>query len=258
MLKTRLIAGGIGVLAAATFVLAGCGDKAPTGDGTTTAPATTSAPQASAKEAFTNAVKKLQEQSVKAEVKLDGVVAMTATSQNDPVGKKATSTTEVNASGMKISTSILAVNREVWVKMTGVPGAPDKWMHVAADKVAPGSSLDIGKDQSARLQSAAVSVERDGANGFKGTIDITKLGTISEDLVKQLGDKAKAMPFTATLDSQGRLATVEMDMSTAVPGMGKMTTKYSGYGDPVTVTPPAAGEVVEMPEQFLTALNKPV
>ncbi|WP_117215933.1 hypothetical protein [Allorhizocola rhizosphaerae] len=257
-MKTRLFAGGIGVLAAATFALAGCGDNPQPSGTDSTPPPTSSAPQASAKEAFTNAVKKLQQQSSKAELKMDGMVAMTATTQTDPAGKKATSATEVNVSGVKVTTSILANNGEVWVKMTGVPGAPDKWMHVAADKVAKGSSLDLTKDQSTRLEASIVTVERDGASGFKGTLDLTKMGTVSEDLVKQLGDKAKALPFTATVDSQGRLSTMEIDLNGAMAGLGKMTTKYSAYGEPVNVTPPAASEVVEMPEQFLAALNKPV
>lgn len=254
MLKTRLFAVGVSALAAATFALTGCGDNTQPGDSTTTPP-TTSAPQTSAKEAFSSAASKLSDESYKTEMTMDGLVNMKSTGQIDPVGKKANLSSDVNAGGVEIKMSILSVNNEVWLKMGGAPGMPDKWMHAAADKVKAGSSLDVTRDGSASLDSAVVEVERDGANGFKGTIDTSKYDGIPDDVVKQLGDKAKTVPFTATVDAEGRLSTFVIDMSLLVPGMGKMTTKYSDFGAPVTVTPPAAADVVEMPAQILDSMN---
>lgn len=254
MFKTRLFTTCAGVLAAATLALAGCGDTSQP-NANNTAPAT-SAPALSAKEAFTSAVKKLNDTSSKADLSMDGLVTMKGTALTDPAGKKAHVTNDVTAAGTTIKTEMISINNEVWVKMSGVPGLPTKWMHVAADKVKPGSSLDITKDSSAKLDSAVVTVERDGATGFKGTLDMAKTGTASEDLLKRLGDKAKAVPFTATVDSQGRLTTIVLDMTAVTPGTGKLSTTYSGFGDPVTVTAPAAADTMEMPAQILEAMNK--
>lgn len=254
MLKKRLSVAGAAVLAAATLALAGCGDASQPDASDT--PPSSSAPEVSAKEAFTNAAKKLNDTSSKADMSMDGLVTMKGTTLTDPAGKKVHATNEVTAAGSNIKTEIISVNSEVWVKMSGVPGLPTKWMHVAADKVKPGSSLDLTKDSSTKVDSAVVTVERDGATGFKGTLDMSKTGTASEDMLKQLGEKAKAVPFTATVDGQGRLASVVIDLTAVAPGTGKLTTTYSGFGDPVTVTPPAAADVIDMPAQILEAMNK--
>lgn len=254
MFKRRLFVVGAATFAAATFALAGCGDKSEPGAGGT--PPTSAAPQVSAQEAFTNAVKKLNDTTSKAEMKMDGAAAMTGTAQTDPAGKKAHATNDVTAGGTTIKTEIISLNNEVWVKMAGVPGLPDKWMHVPADKVKAGSALDISKDSSTKLGEAVASVERDGTDGFKGTLDMTKAGTVEQEVIEQMGDKAKAVPFTAKVDAQGRLTSLIIDMSATVPGMGKLTTTYSGFGDPVTVTAPPASDVVEMPAQMLEAMNK--
>lgn len=253
MLKTRLFATSVGVLAAATFALAGCGDKTQEPDTTTP---TTSVPQVGAKEAFIDAANKLNDQTVKAEMTMDGLVSIKSTTQMDPVGKKANATMDMTVGGIKVTTSVLSVNGEVWVKMSGIPNVSDKWMHAPADKVKAGSSLDPTKDIGADFATGVVDVERDGANGFKGTIDLTKVSAVPAEAVKQLGDKAKAVPFTATVDAEGRLITLNLDMNSIVPGAGKMMTAYSGFGDPVTVTPPPAGEVVEMPADVLDSMNK--
>ncbi|HZM78904.1 MAG TPA: hypothetical protein VFC19_24510 [Candidatus Limnocylindrales bacterium] len=253
-MKRRLFVAGTAALAAAAFALTGCADTSK--PNTNVNPPASSAPAISAKEAFSSALKKLNETSSKAEMSMDGMAAMKGTAVTDPAGKKAHATNEVTALDVKVKTEIISVNGEVWVKMSGVPGLPDKWMHVAADKVKAGGGLDISKDSSAKLESAVVTVERDGETGFKGTLDMSKAGTANEEMLKQLGDKAKAVPFTATVDAKGRVTSIVIDMTAVVPGTGKLTTTYSGFGDPVTVTPPAAGDVVEMPAQFLDALNK--
>lgn len=254
-LKQRLFLASTAVLATATLALTGCADKTNTDANDNQQPAS-SAPAVSAKEAFTNAVKKLSETSSKSDTSMEGIATVKGTALTDPVGKKAHVTSDVNAMGISVKTEMISINSEVWVKMSGVPGLPDKWMHVAADKIKAGSSLDLSKDNSAKLASSVGDVERDGATGFKGTLDLSKAGTVNEDMIKQLGDKAKAVPFTATVDAQGHLTTIVMDISAVAPGVGKVTTTYSGFGDPVTVTPPAAADVVEMPAQFLDSMNK--
>lgn len=258
MLKTRLCAVGVGLLAAATFALAGCSDKTPAGGGTT--PPTTSAPQADAKDAFIEAANKLNDQTVKIETKMQGVVGMTSTGQVDPAAKTASFVTDMSIAGTQMKMTMIAIDADVWMKMSGAPGMPDKWMHLAADKVKAGSTLDLLKNGDASgaedLASTVVEVQRDGASGFQGTMDLTKSKSLGEDMLKELGDKGAAVPFTATVDAEGRLSSMTVDMEAAVPGSGKITSTYSGFGDPVEVTKPASSEVIEMPAEILAAMNR--
>lgn len=257
MLKTRLCAAGIGLLAATTFALAGC-NSAPAGEGTDT-PATTSAAQGDAKDAFVSAVKKLNEQTAKVETKMDGLASLSGSGLTDPVAKKASFDMDMSIAGTSMKISVIAVDREIWMKITGTPGMPDKWMHVAADKIKPGSNLDLMKDGdpagTERLVDGLVEVEWDGTGAVKGTVDVTKAGTVDEDTVKQLGDKAKAVPFTATIDGEGRVSSMTVDMNAVMPGTGKLVTTYSAFGEPVDITKPADGDVIEMPAEILAAMN---
>jgi predicted small lipoprotein YifL len=252
VLKTRLFAAGIGVVAAATLALAGCGDKTPDAS----PPPSSSVAQVPAKEALANALKKLDQQSSKVEQTMDGMFSMKSTGATDPVANKVDMSMEMSLSGTQFKVAIRSLGNDVWVKMIGIQGLSDKWMHVAADKVKKGSTLDPEKFSSSRLSEALVDVQRDGANGFKGTIDLTKSSTISEEALKQLGDKAKAVPFTATVDDQGRISQLTLDMNSLMQGMGMVKTTYSGYGEPVNVTAPPASEVVEMPAQLIDSMNK--
>jgi hypothetical protein len=257
-LKQRLFATGAAALAVVTFALTGCAGKT-TPNANENQPPATSAPALSAKEAFISAVKKLNAASSKADITMDGAASMKGTALNDPAANKYHVTNEVSLMGTAIKTEMISIKDELWVRLVGMPGGvvPDKWMHVPADKVTEGGSLDIGDNQ-AKLESAAVAVERDGETGFKGTIDITKTGQAPGEIVAQLGDKAKSVPFTAKVDAQGRLTSIVVDMTAVVPGAGKLTTTYSGFGEPVTVSAPPAAEVVEMSAELLAGMNKAV
>lgn len=256
MLKKRLFAAGAGLLAAATFTIAGCNaQQDPTGSATT-APAT-SAPAQDPKEAFVEAVNKLNDQSVKADVVLDGLVKMTGTHQLDPTAKKATSTLDVSVGSIQIKLSLLASGTDIWAKLAGIPGLDGtKWLHTTTEKVKDGSLLDVSKDSPEAWADAVVDVERDGANGYKGTIDVTKVKSLPEEVAQELDDKATAVPFTATVDDQGRLTSMAINMNNISLGMGVMKTTYSAFGEPVTVTPPAAADIVEMPQSILDQLSQ--
>lgn len=256
MLKTRIAGAGLGLLAATTFALAGCAGKT-AGEQT---PPTTAAPQVSAKDALIAASKKLNDQSAKVEMTMESATTMKATGQVDPVGKKATMSMSIGIGAETLDVKVISIAGEAWVQMKGMPGFGDKWMHIPADKVKKGSTFDImAADDPAGTKdfiAGLATVERDGANGFKGTLDVTKGDLTDEDTIKQLGEKAKAVPFTAKVDDKGRLTTMVMDMASINPSAGKITTVYSAFGEPVTISQPPAAEVIEAPAEILEAFNK--
>ena len=59
---------------------------------------------------------------------------------------------------------------------------------------------------------------------------MTKAEGVNAAAAALLGDGARAVPFTATVDPQGRLTSFEIDMSGINSAAGKMTTTYSDFG----------------------------
>ena len=73
-------------------------------------------------------------------------------------------------------------------------------------------------------------------------------------LLLGLGDKAKAVPATITLDDKGRLAALTIDLS-AVDPTATIKVTYSDFGAPVTIDPPAKSDVVEAPKNVYDMFN---
>ncbi len=253
-MKTRVL--GVALLAAAAFAVTGCGV---TGTGTPSTPVSSQAPvKAAAKDAFTAAVKKTNSTTSKQELSMQGVATMSATGANDPTAQKLSMEMDMTVPGAgTLKMSCVSLGGDVYFKMTGVPGMPQQWMKVKADQIKAGSSLDLksASDPSRTLDSV-VTIEWDGDNAFKGTIDATKNPNVGADAVKQLGDKAKSVPFTATINAEGYLTGMSLDMNSIQAGLGTMKTTYSAFGQPVTVTAPPASDVVEMPPALLAAMSQ--
>jgi hypothetical protein len=256
-MKTKLLAAGL--LATAAIGVAGCSTT-----GTTDTPQDTpsaSSTQGSdlpAKDALAAAFEKTGKTTSKQDLAMTGGVAgITGTNSADPTAKKFSSTSQISAAGQNIKSELISINGEIWFKISGQPGLPDKWMHLAADKVPAGSMFDLGSMNATSKYTGDVftTVERTGPTSFKGTMDAAKAPNMNKSTLDMLGDKAKVMPFEATLDAQGNLATMVLDINAVVPGGGKMTVTYTGVGSPVTIAAPPAAEVVEMPAEMIAALS---
>jgi hypothetical protein len=108
------------------------------------------------------------------------------------------------------------------------------------------------KDAS-KMIAASTDVQKTGDNAFKGVLDMTKTPNANEKSLSALGDKAKAVPFTATTDAEGRLTELVIDADAMMAGAGKMTTTYYDFGTDVSVQAPPAKDVMEMPKEMLGA-----
>ncbi|WP_432839459.1 hypothetical protein [Dactylosporangium sp. CA-092794] len=138
------------------------------------------------------------------------------------------------------------------------------WMRLDPSKVKHAKSLGLKADETdllglkAMLQSAR-SVKPDGDRKYTGTLDLAKGGEsplTDEDVVKSLGDKAAGVPFTAALDSDGRLR----DLVIGVPAAGdkqahQLKVSVTQYGAAAVPAKPAAKSLVEAPAKVYETLN---
>jgi hypothetical protein len=131
-----------------------------------------------------------------------------------------------------------------------------KWMHVDTRGLPAGNPLSADHSQAAStadLLKGATTVRRDSADDYSGKVDLSHSG--ATQLPASLAGRFKAVPFTAKADPQGRLTSLIFNMDSVLSGAGEMNTAYYDYGVPITVTRPAAGETVPMPDAFKKAIG---
>lgn len=199
---------------------------------------------------------------------------LTADGARDPAAGNASVNMNLDApsTGIKLKINALVLGPDSYLKMdfgtlgAAIPGLTDvggRWMHVDTAKL-ESSSMSLGLkpgNDSVSIDNyikGVVTAERVSATEIKGTIDLTKSappGTSSDDL-SALGAAAKNVPFTATLDDQGRVSKIVIKM----PKVGgypasDLTTTYADYGVPVELAKPAPTEVVEAPSMIFQFLQ---
>lgn len=182
----------------------------------------------------------------------------------DPSSKGLAIDLSASGNGVKITAQLVRVGADIYAKVEGLtlPGFDNtKWYHLDGSRVTTLAMFGIGEvtDPFGLLVLAAGirSVEKTGDRTFKGTFDLSKpiSGLTPQDL-KDLGEKAKNIPFEATLDGQGRLASVTF----SVPAIGSQAAvpvdlRVSDYGATMSIAKPAAAQVIEAPEFVYTLLN---
>lgn len=247
----------LGVATVATFATAGC--KSDAEKPATTAPtavATSAAPQPTAVEALVAATTKLSEQTNTFTMSMSGLASVQGSGSMDRPNRKMSATMDISTAGQAISTIVIRIGDDVWVRYSGLPGLPKQWMHVDVNKLTATSALRSSLDDpsgAVNMVNGLVEVQRDGETGYRGVIDATKSPTANA-AVKQLGDKAKAVPFTAKQDAQGRLIEMKISMSALQAQLGDMNVTYGDFGSAVAISAPPAGDVIEAPAKLLAAL----
>jgi len=181
----------------------------------------------------------------------------------DRPGRQATITASVAAAGEPFRVELLVLDKEYFAKVTGlqIPGVQaGKWMRIDGNRIKGFKAFNVPEvldpTFSEALGKAATTAERT-PTGVKGTLDLTQ-GAVLLDIgeVRQLGERARAVPFEATIDAQGRLTGWKMTVAAA--GARKEAvyeTAYTGLGAPVTVARPPAGQVVEAPAMVYDILQ---
>lgn len=140
------------------------------------------------------------------------------------------------------------------------------WSKLDTDKVTSRMATRFDADNpditgASALLDGIVTAERKADGSYAGTLDATKTGAGQQVwTARELSEyaaKLEAVPFTATLDAQGRLGALTID----VPGVGsntagKYTTTITGYGTGKPVEAPPAAETREATAQTYEMLNK--
>jgi hypothetical protein len=248
----RLATTGAALVAALGLALTGCGtngtSETPAGNGSGEAAAPSSAP-ADAREELSAAALKLNEDTVRVEIESS---VLSGGGVLDPKARQADMTMKMGGAG---SFRMLMVGNDGYLKYDGVPGMPDKWLHLDSAALGQAGLMPDGDPGGAKqLIAGVVEVEKKGDREFSGVLDYAKAKP-GDKAVEQMGEKARAVPFTARVDDQGRLVELVVDTSVLHESLGKMTTSYSDFGTKVEISKPPAGETQEAPASLLESLG---
>ncbi|WP_157548133.1 hypothetical protein [Micromonospora sp. ATCC 39149] len=259
----------VGVLAAALFVpgLTACNNSAadePAAGGASTAPAAPADPKA----ALLASTKELGKGNFTfamtgGEFNGSGTVHMPSKSAE----MKMTGG-DSDAEELSINMHLVFIDTDSWVKMEftgpmaesvpGVKALKGKYQHLDRSKIKDVKDLqfdfsDVDPAGSEALTKAITDVKKTGEGTYEGTLDATKAtgsDVLDVEIVKDLAGKAKAVPFTAKLDGQGRLT--EFVVKVPAAGSSKaqdLKVTYADYGAATAVEQPPADRVVEASDQ---------
>ncbi|HET8682647.1 MAG TPA: hypothetical protein VFM54_12365 [Micromonosporaceae bacterium] len=246
MKNRRLAVVSVAIAASLAFTTVAC-DRA--GDEAGNEPSPT---PASPRDALVASVAPLKTTPFKSSAKLaDGITANAAV---DPVAKAGTQTIFAAVPGTSASMNaelmIIGADRFVKIALRNLPNAPklpSGWMKLDPSKLDKPDEYTLDDPDPASLErelfKGLTTVERAGDRKFTGTVDLTKAtesGIVDDDTVKELGAKASSVPFEATLDEKGRIASFRI----MVPEHGKKAAEtweiiYSDWEIPVQPQAPA-------------------
>ncbi|MFI6260988.1 hypothetical protein [Micromonospora sp. NPDC051006] len=191
----------------------------------------------------------------------------------DPTAKGAEFTTSIKDPDLGFTTtmSFRLVADQTWMKvkftgtkgLTGLPKLPDRWLRLDRSRLTDGESapvydgVDVGN--AGPLVEAATAVEEQGTGRYAGTIDLTSgeaAKALDAESMTALGDKAKAIPFTAEVGADGNLASLTLQ----VPAAGKQKAyeylvRYRDYGTAPKVTAPTGKAAQDAPAVAYELLN---
>jgi hypothetical protein len=252
----RLAVAGLAVLASATFALTGCTATGSTGGGGASASAPAPSPTpAPPKQVLQASVKPLTQTTYKYTLSSSG---LTGEGSADPVGKKISLSMGGTQSGINVKMDFVLIGSDLYAKLdfggkNSMLSIPTKWMHLDQTKL---KNTNLGFDPSAgdptetsALFDGLVDAQRVDATHYTATFDLTKASgsAVDADTLKKLGDKGKSVPGTVTLDEQGRITSLTVDLSSVDPNLSIKNT-FSDYGSPVSVSAPPAADTVEAPD----------
>ena len=176
--------------------------------------------------------------------------------------------------GFTLTMKFLVVADRSWIKigftgtrdLAGFPKLPKKWMLVDPSKLEDAEDAPLSYDdktdpgEAGAVLRAIVDVEETGPGRYEGATDLTRqgedAGIVEDATLKALGDRAKAVPFEATVDGQGRLTRTVVK----IPATGKTKAAtyeviYDGYGATASPSEPAADEQLMAPKAAYEMLN---
>jgi hypothetical protein len=173
---------------------------------------------------------------------------------------------------LTITFEFVVVEQKVWLKAaikapkgtSGLPKIPGKWMLLDPSKINSGyqSLLQFDNPDPSDVSSfllGLVAAQETGAGQYTGTIDLTKATdqqVVDAATMTALGDAAKAVPFTATLDGKGRLTAFTANIPAAgTKAAQTYAATFTNYGAAPAVSAPPAADTQDAPASVYTLLN---
>ena len=238
----------LGMLIAALAAASGACDRGSGGTPPADPPAPSSAlPSAAASEQLAAAVAKLDGQSLR----------YTVTGNQGTLSGGFDSTTGgiTLSGGTTTKLEYVILDDDVYLKGFDPQG---RWWHLSVSRFPSGSTFRLLVDPlfGITFLTTARNVRQDVPGTFTGTLDVTKVaaGGVTNQIADLLakGDPAgaTAVPFTATVDSQGRLAGVKATF-TGVSKSGRLSyeLKIVEYGATAPAVRPSRAETVDAPPE---------
>jgi hypothetical protein len=255
MSKYRYIATAAGLIVAG-LALAACTNA-------TATPAATPTPTVSPADQLAAALGKLKGQGY--DVAITAGSSTTGKASVDPSRQAAQDMVMGEAGGQAFTVTIVQVGSSMWTKVDlGQTGStlgldPTKWLLIDQSKMTGPNSkhFDLSGPDAfdvTGLMASTAGVKATDATHLTGTVDLTAATGINQpakDALTQAGDKAKAVPFTAALDDQGRLTDLGINAAGINSNLSE-TFSYSNYGSPSAITAPPASDVIPAPVAFYT------
>jgi len=250
---------GLALVASLAFV-AGCKSDSSSSGGSSTA---SSAPAANPAGELAAAVLKLTSATHKYTVDVENtdIVGMV-----DPATKSVKIALQSADAADTITADLISIGTDMYLKISGLglPGLDEtKWLHVDGSKVKSLHMFGISSLTDPvgvlALTSAVKDVQKTGDRTYKGTFDLTKPASgITDEDIKAMAEKAKNIPFEATLDAQGNL----VGFTFTVPAFGTeketpVKMAISDHGSKFDIAKPDAAQVVEAPDLLYQLLNAP-
>lgn len=177
--------------------------------------------------------------------------------------------------GVMLAMDFLVIEKRSWVKVafegadkrSGLPRLPRTWLRLDPSKIKDRGqgSMPLAYDgaadpaNSAVLFAAVVDARQQGVGRYTGTLDVTRAKeaeVLTAQQLTALGDRARSLPFEATLDRQGDLASLTVE----VPAVGKRkawrwAATYSDYGTAPALPTPSGRESQPAPPTVYEMLN---
>ena len=248
----RFASTGLALATALALGLTGC---TPSTSQNETPPATSATgPAADPRGELTQALAELNKQSCRFDL-VSSVV--TGSGTLDPLNLLADMTLDM---GDAQTMRMLSIGDDIYLKLGGEQAGnfSDKWLRMDTSKLGDDSELKLMADDPGNVKAlikSIAAVDRTSPGNYAGTVDYTKIAGADSELIKMFGDKAASVPFTATVDTEGRLTGLVIDMTTLDARIGKIEASYSDFGSPVTVRKPPASEVEEAPAEMVEAFG---
>jgi hypothetical protein len=238
----------LGMLIAALAAASGACDRGSDRPPPADAPAPSSAlPSAAASQQLAAAIATLDGQSLKYTI---------TGSQGTLSGGFDTTTNGITLSGGNTTKlEYVVLGDDVYLKGFDPQG---RWWHLSLSRFPSRSTFRLLADPlfGIKFLTTASNVKQDAPGTFTGTLDVTKVtasgitNQIADLLAKGDPAGATAVPFTATVDSQGRLAGVKATF-TGVSKSGRLPyeLKIVEYGASAPAVRPSRTETVEAPPE---------